>query len=258
MPDYIDYQVKGGIAHLTFNKPERLNALNAAAISEFTQVVQGLAQASDIHVVILTGSGKAFIAGADIKAMSAMDATHAWEFAHAGQELLTMLENLPQVTIAAVNGFALGGGCEVALACDLIYAAEKARFGQPEVSLGIIPGFGGSVRLLRRIGFGNAKEWIVRGMQVDAVQAHAMGLVQAVFASEQLQAEVQLIAAEILKKSPHAIKLAKQSMRFALDHDVHSSMQYEAELFSQCFTHPDQKEGTLAFVEKRPAKWESQ
>ena len=256
MPEvYATLHKQDGIARIEFAQPATLNALSPQAIAQLSLLFKELAGDPSMQVVILTGSGKAFIAGADIKQMSQMSDVQAWQFAREGQELLNLLEELPQVTIAAVNGFALGGGCEVAMACDLIYAADSAIFGQPEVGLGIIPGFGGTVRLQQRLGLGAAKEWILRGFRIDAAKAMQQGLVQAVFPASALLDETLKIAKEIQGKSPHALMLGKRSLQFAASHPQAASLQYEAELFSQCFTHHDQKEGTSAFVEKRPPHW---
>lgn len=248
--------IESGIATVTFSKPESLNALYPEAISELAQLMKVLHDDQSIKVVIFIGAGeKAFIAGADIKRMAKMNAEEAWKFGREGQEALSALEDLPQVTIAAVNGFALGGGCEMALACDMIYASSKAKFGQPEVSLGLIPGFGGTVRLFRRVGLGKAREMIFTGVTLTAEQALQFGLADAIFQPEQLSDEVMKVAMLTKSKSPNAIARAKESIRFALAHDRDTAMQYEAELFSNCFNHPDRKERTEAFINKQQPNW---
>ncbi len=259
--EYTEFQyprttVDNGIATVTFTDPNSLNAITPTAIGELSALLQKIRRDRSIEVVVFTGAGeKAFIAGADIKSMLTMSTADAQRFCRAGQELLNAIEDLPQPTVAAVNGFALGGGCEVVLACDLAYAAESARLGLLEVTLGVTPGFGGTVRLFRRVGVGRARELIMTGKMVAAPLALEMGLVEAVFPQSQLMAEVMKLAKALQKPSPHAVQLAKQSMRFALDHNREQALKREGELFVQCFNHADQKEGMAAFVEKRIPNW---
>lgn len=251
--------MESGIATVSFNNPESLNAIYPEAISELAQLMRQLKDETTIKVIVFVGAGeKAFIAGADIKRMAKMSAEEAWKFGREGQEMLSALEDLPQVTIAAVNGFALGGGCELMLACDIAYASSKAKFGQPEVSLGLIPGFGGTVRLMRRVGIGKARELIFTGVTINAEQALACGLVDGVFPAENLSAEVIKMAMLTKSRSPYAIARCKESIRFAAAHDRDTALQFEAELFSACFNHADRKEGTEAFIAKRQANWHTE
>jgi enoyl-CoA hydratase len=252
----LEFKVADGIGTLTFNRPESMNALNGEVLGTMREIVHGLPDRKDVSIVILTGAGeKAFIAGADIKEMSGMTPLQASRFSRLGQEILFGLESAPQVTIAAVNGFALGGGCEVAMGCDLIYASENAKFGQPEVSLGVIPGFGGTQRLLRIVGPMKAREMIYTGNLVDAKEAYRIGLVANVFTPSTLQEEVLKIARTILGKGPEAIRRAKTTLREGMDLDLRKACGIERDQFALCFAHPDQKEGMQAFVEKRRAKW---
>ncbi len=250
------FEVNEGIGTITFDRPDALNALNQEVLEEFSRVVKELPSHKDVSIVILQGEGeRSFIAGADIKAMESMTPLDAAEFATLGQGVLLRLEQLPQVTIAAVNGFALGGGCEVAMACDLIYASEDARFGQPEVNLGIIPGFGGTQRLPRIVGSMRAREMIYTGRNVTAEEALKMGLVAQVFPKEQLKERVIVVAKSIMSKGPEAIRQARASIREGMDTDLARACAIERDHFALCFTHPDQKEGMEAFVQKRKPVW---
>ena len=252
----IELKISEQIATFTFNRPEVLNALNIETLRVFYKLLQETTPRRDVSVLILTGAGeKAFIAGADINEMQSLTPIEASRFAGIGQEILFQLEHASQVTIAAVNGFALGGGCEVAMGCDLIYAAEKAKFGQPEVSLGVIPGFGGTQRLLRLIGPMKTRELIYTGATIDASQALQLGLVAQIFPSDQLMNQVLGIAKTIIGKGPEAIRRAKNCLRDGMDIDLIRACAIEREQFALCFSHPDQKEGMTAFLEKRKPVW---
>jgi enoyl-CoA hydratase len=252
----LELKASEGIATVTFNRPEAMNALNREVLQAFRKMVDDLAHRKDVGVAILTGAGeKAFIAGADIAEMKGMTPLQASEFASLGQEILFGLERLPQVTIAAVNGFALGGGCEVAMGCDLVYASETAKFGQPEVNLGVIPGFGGTQRLMRAVGPIKAREMVFTGGMIDAREAHRIGLAANVFPKEKLMEEVAAVAKMILTKGPEAIRRAKAAMRDGMDTDLRKACAAEREHFALCFAHADQKEGMSAFLEKRKAAW---
>jgi enoyl-CoA hydratase len=253
----VELKVTDGIGRVTFNRPEALNALNKEELFAFGKIVWELQGRKDVSVVILTGAGeKAFIAGGDIKEMANMTPLEASQFAGLGQEVLFQMEKLPQITIAAVNGFALGGGCEFAMGCDLIYASENAKFGQPEVNLGVIPGFGGTQRLLRLVGPMKAREMVLTAGMIDAKEAHRIGLVANVFPKEKLLEEVTTIAKTIQSKGPEAIRRSKSVLREGMDVDLGRACAMEREQFALCFAHPDQKEGMKAFSEKRKPNWE--
>ena len=253
----MDYQnilfaVEDGIATITINRPKALNALNQATVSELKDVVEKIAADKAIKVVIITGAGaKSFVAGADIKEMASKNAAEGREWGQFGQNVFTEIENLPQPVIAAINGFALGGGCELACACDFRYAAENAKFGQPEVGLGITPGFGGTQRLPRVVGRGYGKEMIFRANMIDAQEAHRIGLVNKVVPQEELMDTCKKVAKEIMGNAPIAVQLAKTAINRGINCDVVTGIAYEDEVFALCFSTADQKEGMDAFVNKR-------
>jgi enoyl-CoA hydratase len=244
------------IATITFNRPKALNAINQEVIDELAACCGEIAARRDeIRAVVVTGAGRAFIAGADIAFMKDLGPLAAREFALAGQKAIAALENLPQPVIGAINGFALGGGCEVALACDLRIASDAAKFGQPEVLLGVLPGFGGSQRLPRLIGKGLAAELLYSGNTIDAQEACRIGLVNRVVAADQLMAECQKLATHIASRGPLAVRLCKVAINNGLAMDLERGCHFEADQFSHCFASPEQKEGMGAFLEKRPAKF---
>jgi len=248
----IEKNVEGGIATVTINRPKALNALNLDTLNEMLDCFTEIAGDNDIHAVIITGSGeKAFVAGADISYMEKLDPFSAREFAKLGHKLLNTIENLPQPVIAAINGFALGGGCEMALACDMRLASDRAKFGQPEVNLGVIPGFGGTQRLPRLVGKGHANELVFSGKIIDAEEACRIGLVNRVIAHEHLLDECTSLAQLISAKSPVAVRLCKESVNNGVEMDLDRACDYEVDLFSLCFAAGDQKEGMKAFLEKR-------
>ncbi len=251
------YEVVDGIATVTVNRPKALNALNAATLQELIDCFAAIADDASVKVVILTGGGeKAFVAGADIAEMQALDAVAARHFARLGHRLAAAIEQLPKPVIAAVNGYALGGGCELALCCDIRLAAENARFGQPEVNLGVIPGFGGTQRLARLIGKGRASELVMTGDMIDAAEAYRIGLVNRVLPADELMAAARKMAGKIAGKGQLAVGFAKAALRDGLEMDLDRACNLEADLFGLCFATADQKEGMLAFLEKRPAKFE--
>jgi enoyl-CoA hydratase len=249
------YEVADGIATITINRPSKYNALNTAvraALSDFFQK----AEADDsVRVVILTGAGeKAFAAGADITGFPGRDSKEVRPAAAEGQKLSVYIESLSKPVIAAVNGFALGGGCELAMACDIRYASANARFGQPEINLGIIPGYGGTVRLPRLAGLGIAKELVFTGDPIMAEDALRIGLVNRVFDSvEALHEGVKELAAKLVEKPGVAIKLAKQSLNNAWQLTLRDSLAFELDVFCQTFDTEDKEEGVAAFLEKRKA-----
>lgn len=248
------YENQDGIGIVTINRPEALNALNAEVMQELDSLVNDLSEDDSVKVVIITGAGgKAFVAGADIGEMRMMSAITGREWGKTGQAVFREIENLPKPVIAAVNGFALGGGCELAMACDIRLASDKARFGQPEVSLGIVPGFGGTQRLARLVGRGLAKEMLFTGGMIDAAEAYRIGLVSKLVPAAELMAEAISLARKIMANAPVAVRLAKAAVNEGLDADLETGVAYEAEVFGLCFATADQKEGMTAFIEKRKA-----
>lgn len=246
--------IEEGIATLTINRPEVMNALNADTLLALRSRIAELDSDAAVRVIIITGAGeKAFVAGGDIAGMRDMGALEARDMAVLAQEVLTDIERCSKPVIAAVNGYALGGGCELAMACDLRIAAEKARFGQPEVNLGIIPGWAGTQRLPRLIGKGRALEMLFTGEMIDAQQAWRIGLVNRVVPQDQLLAETRKLAAKIAAKPRQAVRLGKEAVINGLEMDSARAAQYEADLFGLCFSTQDQKEGMSAFLEKRKA-----
>jgi enoyl-CoA hydratase len=254
--DVVLLEVEGPLATLTVNRPDKLNALNAEVIAGLRAAVATLAANADLRCAILTGAGeRAFVAGADIAAMQSMTPEQARSFARAGHDLGEAMEALPIPVIAAVNGFALGGGCELALACDFVYASSKARFGQPEVKLGVIPGFGGTQRLARRVGIARARELVYSGAMIGAEDALRIGLVNAVYAPEELMPAVRTLATSIAQMGPFAIARAKQVLLEGEERPLAEANALEVEAFARCFTTEDQREGMQAFLEKRAASF---
>lgn len=246
-----------GVFLLTVNRPKALNALNSATIADLGQAVSEIGSKSDARVLLLTGAGeKAFVAGADISEMQDFTALQAREFSGRAAAMMRSLENLPIPAIALVNGYCLGGGCELAMSCDFILASERAVFGQPEVNLGILPGFGGTQRLPRLIGRARALELILTARQVKADEAVRIGLANQVYPSDELLAKGLEIARTIAAKGPVAIRLAKRAVQRGQDLDLDNACLLESELFALCCSTHDQKEGMAAFLAKRPAKFE--
>ena len=251
----ISVQHAGAISTLTVQRPAALNALNRATLEALLQAATELGGRSGLGCVIVTGAGdKAFVAGADIAEMSGMSAAEAKAFAELGQAAFAALEALPVPVIAAVNGFALGGGCELALACDFIYASSHAKFGQPEVKLGVIPGFGGTQRLTRRIGLGMARELIYTGKMIGPEEALRIGLINAVFPRAELLAKVNETANAILAVGPGAVSSAKQVINAAYHLPLTAAVSAEAQAFGGCFGS-EQREGMDAFLNKRPPQF---
>ena len=253
----IKYEKDAGIGIVTINRPEALNALNSTVISELEQVVTELENDRELRAVILTGEGRSFVAGADIGEQKPLDLDGGRRWGQRGSALMRRIEKLEVPTIAAVNGFALGGGCELALSCDIILASEKAKFGQPEVGLGITPGFSGTQRLPRRVGIGKAKELIYSGKMIKADEAEKIGLVNAVYAPEELMNGALEMAKSFTKNAPIAVKYAKACIDRGMQMDIDDGIAVENELFAMCFATQDQKEGMGAFLEKRPAVFEN-
>ncbi|MDQ3893754.1 MAG: enoyl-CoA hydratase-related protein [Actinomycetota bacterium] len=246
----------GGVAVLTIQRPEALNALDRPTLEELYRRLGEAAAAADVRVVVLTGAGeRAFAAGADIKYMQGLDPLEARRWGELGHGCGRLLETMAKPTIAAIDGFALGGGCELALACDLRYASSRAKLGQPEINLAIIPGWGGTQRLARTAGLGFAKELILTGRIVDADEARKRGLVTDVFAPEELLAKTIEIARGLAAKSPLALAAAKETANRALQGGHAENLAHETALFALLFSSDEQKEGMAAFVEKREPRF---
>ena len=244
--------IKEHVATLTFNRPKSLNALNRALLDELADYLDAVASDDTIRVLVLTGSGdKAFVAGADINELSQCNALTGKLMAQKGQGAIARLQTLPIPVIAAVNGYALGGGCEIALGCDFIYAAESAMFGLPEITLGLIPGFGGTQRLARRVGIGRAKELIFTGQMITAAEAMTIGLVNRVVPADQLDVTVQKTAQSLCQKGRVALRAAKVTINAGLDADLNTGCALEVDAFALCMASADAEEGTKAFLEKR-------
>lgn len=256
MSDTVLVAHEGPVAIVTLHRPDKLNALDAQLLGELDGVVAKLAARADVRCAVLTGSGeKAFAAGADITAMSEMTPAQAKAFSELGHRVCASIEAAPFPVIGAVNGFALGGGCEIALACDFLHASEKARFGQPEVNLGVIPGFGGTQRLARRVGLARARELCFTGDMLAAEEALRLGLVNAVHPHAELLPKVLDVARKIAQKGPLAIAACKRVLREGADTTLTRACAMETEAFAGLFATADQREGMAAFLAKRPAKF---
>ena len=245
-----------GVVVLTVNRPEAMNALDVGTLTELRDRLTELATDADARVLVLTGAGeKAFGAGADIKYMSRLEVDEAKEWGALGHACGRLLETMPKPVIAAINGFALGGGCELALACDLRFASRTAKLGQPEINLGIIPGWGGTQRLARVCGLGVAKDLVLTGRTVDADEALRIGLVSAVYEPGELLARTLETASLLASKSPVALRAAKAALNHALQGDHAENLEREAAAFGELFASEDAKEGLAAFVEKREPRF---
>ncbi|MBS4016537.1 MAG: enoyl-CoA hydratase/isomerase family protein [Candidatus Latescibacteria bacterium] len=247
--------IEDNIAFIKFNRPNVLNALNTDTILELERTLDELEKMTEVRVIILTGEGKAFIAGADISEMSKYSSMEARVFAQNGHRVLGKLENIDKPVIAVINGFALGGGCEVALACDIRILSKNAKIGQPEVNLGIIPGFGGTQRLARLCGAGIAKELIYTGDMIDAQEAFRIGLANKVVPLDKLMDTAKEMAKKILNKGPIAIRMTKTVINRGLDSNLETAKELEIETFALCFSTGEPKDGMTAFLEKRKASW---
>ncbi len=253
----IRYEKNENIGIATINRPEALNALNSQVISELEQLITEVENDAELGAFILTGAGRSFVAGADIGEQKPLDVAGGRMWGQRGAALFRRIEKLEIPTIAAVNGFALGGGCEIALACDIILASEKALFGQPEVGLGITPGFSGTQRLPRRVGVGKAKELIFSGKKIKAAEAKAIGLVNEVYAPEELMNAAVEMAKSFTANAPIAVKYAKACIDRGMQMDIDDGIAVENELFAMCYATADQKEGMSAFLEKRPVEFKN-
>jgi enoyl-CoA hydratase len=253
------YEIRAPIAYVTINRPQKLNALNRRAIQELTDCFERIGKAGEAGAVILTGAGeKAFVAGADINELAALTPTEARETALRGQALMDTIEHLGKPVVAAVNGFALGGGCELAMACTLRIASDNARFGQPEVKLGIIPGYAGTQRLPRLVGKGRALEIILSGEPVSAEEAWRIGLVNQVVTFPELIPAAERAVQKILANSPLAVRYALEAVHRGVEMTEANGELLEASLFGLCCATADMKEGTRAFLEKRRAQFKGE
>ena len=250
-------QDNGAVRVIKINNPEALNALNTAILKELDAAFTEVAEDNGILAVVLTGEGRAFVAGADISEMKSKNAIEGEIFGKLGASVFRKIELLPKPVIAAVNGFALGGGCELAMSYDIRLASATAKFGQPEVGLGITPGFSGTQRMPRLIGMGKAKERIYTADIIDAAEAYRIGLVNHVYEPEALMEEAMKMAEKIASKAPIAVKNSKEAINRGIQTDMDSAVAIEAYLFGLCFASEDQKEGMTAFFEKRKANFQN-
>ena len=245
------------IAYVTVNRPKAMNALNMDVLHELYDVFTKIEDDSDVRAVILTGEGRAFVAGADISQMNQLNAIEGRQMMTMGHKVMNLIESIEKPVIAAVNGFALGGGCELSMACDIRIASEKAKFGQPEVGLGIIPGFGGTQRLARLVGKGMAKYLIMTAEMIPAAEAFRIGLVEKVVPAEELMTEAEKLAKTIASKAPIAIATAKTAINNGYDMDMKSASRFEIETFTAAFGSDDKAEGMAAFLEKRQPEFKN-
>lgn len=245
----------GGIAVVTINRPDALNAINVETMTEIGQAMLEMGADPDVRVVIITGAGKAFAAGADIAELKTKSGTEARDISQLGQRTFSIIEDLTKPVIAAVNGYALGGGLELAMACDIRIASTRAKMGQPEVTIGTIPGFAGTQRLPRLVGVGRAREMILTGTSIDAETALECGLVNKVVEPDALLDAARELAAGIAKNGPRALGLAKACVTRSMSADVDAGGMHESDAFGLCFGEGEAKEGIAAFFEKRPASW---
>lgn len=253
----IKFEIKDNIAYITVNRPKALNALNMDTLNELSEAMDEVQNNFDIKVAIVTGEGRSFVAGADIAQMKDLNTVDGRDMTILGQRVFDKIEGIDKPVIAAVNGFALGGGCELSMSCDIRIASEKAKFGQPEVNLGIIPGYGGTQRLPRLVGKGMAKYLIYTGEMINAEEALRIGLVQKVVSPEELMDKAIEIAKVIIGKAPIAVKMAKHAINNGLNVDLHSGVAYEAEAYTTTFGTEDRVEGMTAFVDKRKVKFKN-
>lgn len=253
----LKYEVNGHIAKITINRPEALNALNSEVLDELNLLLDEVKANKDLRVAILTGEGRSFVAGADIKEMSILSAIEGKEFGNKGLSVFRKLETLPIPVIAQINGFALGGGCEIAMSCDFRIASDKALFGQPEVGLGITPGFAGTQRLQRLVGQGYAKYLIYTANNIKADKALEIGLVQEVVEADKLDETVQKLAEKIAANAPIAVRASKEAINVGGQVDIDSALKVEENLFGLTFSTEDQKTGMNAFINKEKAEFEN-
>lgn len=252
--EFINYEVEGAVAVLTINRPKALNALNSAVLDELNEAIDAV-DLNEVRALIITGAGeKSFVAGADIGEMSSLTKEQGEAFGKKGNDVFRKIETLPIPVIAAVNGFALGGGCEISLACDIRICSENAVFGQPEVGLGITPGFGGTQRLARTIGVGMAKQLIYTARNIKAPEALRIGLVNAVYPIEELMGAANKMASIIASNAPIAVRNCKKAINDGLQTDIESGVEIEEKLFGDCFETEDQRYGMAFFLDRNKDK----
>lgn len=252
---YIVTETDEQLGIVKINRPDVLNAVNIETILELEDAVRRFGEDDTIAVIVITGEGKSFVSGSDISRLAEMDSLAAREYSRVGQRVLSFIENVEKPVIAAVNGYALGSGCEIAMACDIRIASEKAKFGQPEVKLGLIPGHAGTQRLARLVGLGKAKELIFTGDLIDANEALRIGLANRVVPPDKLMEETKAIARKIIDVGPTAVRVAKTVLNRGVDANLTTANSYEMEVFSMLFSTSEAKEGMNAFLEKRKPKW---
>ena len=248
---FVEVSKQGHVGIVTMNRPETLNALSSAVFADLLKAFDVVENDEEIYVVVVTGAGRSFVAGADISEMATMNVVEGKNFGDLGNQAMLRLERMEKPTIAAINGFALGGGCELSMACDIRIASEKAKFGQPEVGLGITPGFGGTQRLARLVGPGMAKQLIYTAKNIKADEALRIGLVNAVYPAQELLPAAEKLAGTIAKNAPIAVRACKKAINDGLQVDMDRAVIIEEKLFGSCFETADQKEGMGAFLEKR-------
>lgn len=251
------FEKREGIGYVTINREKAMNSLNTDVLSELENVFQYIGTDDEVKIAVITGKGKAFVAGADIAQMSGLDRAEGRAMTIQGQKVMDLIEDTDKPVIAAINGYALGGGNELAMACDIRIASESAKFGQPEVNLGIIPGYGGTQRLPRLVGKGMAKKLIYSGEIIDAAEAYRIGLVDDVTSPEKLMEETEKIAKEIMKKAPIAVRMAKKAIDSGVNTDLKTGIRMEAEFYTSAFSSEDRIEGMEAFIEKRSARFKN-
>jgi enoyl-CoA hydratase len=252
---YLIVEEEGRIGIVKINRPDVLNAVNIETILELEKVMKSFNENNDISVVVITGEGKSFVSGSDISRLSQMDSLKAREYSFIGQRVLSFVENMEKPVIAAVNGYALGSGCEIAMACDIRIASEKAKFGQPEVKLGLIPGHAGTQRLARIVGIGKARELIYTGDLIDAQEALRIGLVNRVVVPDALMDEVKALCNKIIEVGPIAVRVAKTVINRGVGVNMNTAQSYEMEAFSMLFSTDETQVGMKAFLEKRKPRW---
>ena len=254
---HIIFVKKDGIGYVTMNREKALNALNTDVLTELKHVFTSIDQDDAVKIAIITGKGRAFIAGADIGQMAELSGSEGRDMTIQGQEVMESIENITKPVIAAINGFALGGGNELSMACDIRIASENAKFGQPEVNLGIIPGYGGTQRLPRLVGKGMAKKLIYSAEMIDAAEAYRIGLVDEVVPAEELMDAAEKLARTIMSKAPISIKMAKVAINNGMNCDLKTGVQFEAEAYTSTFVSEDRIEGMTAFLQKRKAEFKN-
>ena len=257
MYETLKYEVNGNVGIITISREQALNALNRQVLEDLDKVLDEIKADKDVRGLVITGAGRSFVAGADIAAMSTMNEQEGFDFGVFGAGVFRKIEQLDIPVIAAVNGFALGGGCELSMACDIRIASAKAKFGQPEVGLGLIPGFGGTQRLSRLVGKGMAKYLIYTADVIGAEEAGRIGLVEKVVEPEELMPTCEELAKKIMSKAPIAVSIAKHAINNGYDMDMKSASELEVNSFGLSFSSEDMKEGTTAFLEKRPAEFKN-